>query len=171
MKKALSIVLVTLVSSVCHAADFPKLCGPAPMGQSSMSGSLAIDQGRGHLTAVVVPTGFTLDVDVQVIQTTPAPLPRDSADPSKVDGDYLNYMSRLGFADPKDGTTYQLVAVDANGQKLQAVSISKDPSDKKIENSIAVTVIPANGQNMLTVSVPLDDSGIFPVFMGTDSCK
>lgn len=171
MKRALLLTLVTLVSSIAHAADFPKLCGTAPMGQTSESGSFSIDQNKGHLTANVGPTGFALNVDVQLTKSEPVQLPRDPKDSTKVDPDYLNSMAGAGFTGLKDGISYQVVAIDSNGQPLKNVSVSSDPTANKIVNQIDVTVIPTDKGNMIIVAVPLDDSGIFPVFMATDNCQ
>lgn len=171
MKKSLLLLCVTLVSVTANAADFPKLCGTAPMGVSSESGSFSLNQNKGHLTANVGPTGFALNVDVQLTKSEPAPLPRDPKDSTKIDPDYVSTMSGAGFTGLKDGTVYELVAVDSTGQPLKNVSVSSDPTANKIVNQIFVTVIPADKGNMISVSVPLDDSGVFPVFMASDQCN
>ena len=80
-------------------------------------------------------------------------------------------MAGAGFTGLKDGISYQVVAIDSNGQPLKNVSVSSDPTANKIVNQIDVTVIPTDKGNMITVAVPLDDSGIFPVFMATDNCQ
>jgi len=163
MKKTIFITfLIALASTVSNAADLPltKLCGTVPMGRATAQGSLTITKDKAHLKAQMTPNDLAMEFDAVVTKTLPAPIDAKTSD----------MYTKLGFNNPKDGTTYELSAVDSAGNPLKNITLGQDQQTD--DGYAAVTVIPnAAGKNLVSLAVHLDQSGTFTIFYATDDCR